>query len=48
MINGKTEEEIVKMISKRESLFNVSAIFHVILGARTLGKLLSILYVKHL
>jgi len=37
MIDGKTEVEVAKMISKRETLVNVSAIFHVIIGARTLG-----------
>ena len=38
IINGKTDEETAKMISKRETLYNVSAIFHVIIGARTIGK----------
>jgi len=37
LIDGKTEEEVKKMISRRETLCNVSAIFHVIKGARTLG-----------
>jgi len=37
MIEGKNEEELKKMISRRETLCNVSAIFHVIKGARTLG-----------
>jgi len=37
IINGKTDEETAKMISKRETLYNVSAIFHVIIGARTIG-----------
>jgi len=36
MIEGKSDEDIQKMISKRETLWNVSAIFHVVLGARVL------------
>ena len=38
MIENKSEEELKKMLSKRESLVNVSAIFHVISGARLFGK----------
>jgi len=37
MIDGKSEGEVTKMISKRETLSNVSAIFHVIIGAKLLG-----------
>jgi len=37
MIDGKSEAEVSRMISKRETLCNVSAIFHVIIGARSLG-----------
>ena len=39
MIEGKNDEELKKMISRRETLCNVSAIFHVIKGARTLGNI---------
>ena len=38
MIENKRDEELKKMLSKRESLVNVSAIFHVIIGARTFRK----------
>ena len=37
MIEGKSAAEIQKMISKRETLLNVSAIFHVIIGSRLLS-----------
>ena len=34
MIEGKSEDDLKKMLTKRESLYNVSAIFHVVIGAR--------------
>jgi len=34
MIEGKSDDDIQKMLTKRESLYNVSAIFHVVIGAR--------------
>ena len=34
MIEGKSEDNLKKMLTKRESLYNVSAIFHVVIGAR--------------
>jgi len=34
MIEGKSEDDLQKMLTKRESLYNVSAIFHVVIGAR--------------
>ena len=36
MIQNKSDEEIKKMFAKRETLTNVSAIFHVIIGARVM------------
>ena len=38
MLEGKSEAEIKRMIAKRETLMNVSAIFHVIVGARTFAE----------
>ena len=38
MIEGKSDRELKTMLSKRESLYNVSAIFHVVIGARIFGK----------
>jgi len=37
LIKGKSNEEVQKMISKRESFWNVSALFHVVFGARLLN-----------
>lgn len=37
MLENKSETEIKKMIDRRESLMNISAIFHVVVGARTLS-----------
>jgi len=34
MIEGKSEDDLQNMLTKRESLYNVSAIFHVVIGAR--------------
>ena len=36
MIQDKSDEEINQMLAKRETLSNVSAIFHVIIGARVM------------
>ena len=33
LIEGKEDNELEKMLTKRESLYNVSAIFHVVIGA---------------
>ena len=38
MLEGKSDAEIKRMIAKRETLMNVSALFHVIVGARTLAE----------
>lgn len=38
MLENKSEAEIKRMIDRRESLMNISAIFHVIVGARTLAE----------
>ena len=38
MIKNKTDTELKKMLGKRETLLNMSAIFHVITGARVFGK----------
>ena len=37
MIQGKSNNEVKRMLAKRETLANVSAIFHVIIGARILN-----------
>ncbi len=37
MIKGKNDRELKNMMSKRESLLSVSAIFHVVIGARFFG-----------
>ncbi len=37
LIKGKREQELEEMLSQRESLLNVSAIFHVVIGARFFG-----------
>ena len=36
MLEDKSEAEIKRMIDRRESLMNISAIFHVVVGARVL------------
>jgi len=36
MLQNKDDDEVKKMLSKRESMLNVNAIFHVIIGARTM------------
>jgi len=38
MLEDKSEAEIKRMIARRESLMNVSAIFHVVVGARALAE----------
>ena len=37
MLEDKSEAEIKRMIARRESLMNISAIFHVVVGARALA-----------
>ena len=37
MIENKEDIEIKRMLAKRETMLNVSAIFHVVIGARTLA-----------
>ena len=37
MVEGKTEEELRRLLSMRESLLNVCAVFHVVQGARALN-----------
>ena len=38
MIENKSEPELTEMLQRRETMMNVSAIFHVIIGARTTGQ----------
>merc|ERR1712110_633550 len=38
MLEDKSEAETKRMIDRRESLMNISAIFHVVVGARTLAE----------
>ena len=38
MLENKSEAEIKRMLDRRESLMNISAIFHVVVGARTLAE----------
>ena len=38
MLQDKSKAEIKKMIDRRESLMNISAIFHVVVGARTFAE----------
>ena len=37
MIKDKSDEEIQMMLAKRETMMNMSAVFHVIIGARKYG-----------
>ena len=37
MIENKKNSEIQELLSKRETMLNVSAIFHVVIGARSLA-----------
>ena len=36
LLDGLSEEEVKVLVSKRESLYNISAVFHVVNGAREL------------
>ena len=33
-LDGLSDEEVKRLLSKRESMYNISAVFHVIMGAR--------------